>query len=299
MQSKQEQGHHYRVQTLRLLARLGYASTRQVARAVWGACTLSTRKMASRTIRWLFAAGYVVSRRDRDSVNGERLIALSAAGAEKLAEWGTPLMGGKAHARDWLRHAHAHRTACNAVFSATAGERDSLDDVGWSELEIRNGTAPAELSSFPFTADGQDLQKIPDLLLKRIDGVAAPVWVEVENTWRSAKDLQKAVSFMRAMFRQPAPPASLILFVITAPGASSIGRRLAAALGPGDPHTDGRSRPLRELDAHILAKRISVLELDQGTLTFRRVPISLPDQKPAEVAKAPRDKPSSPPPMTH
>lgn len=279
MSSKQEQGHHYRVQTLHLLARLGYASTRQVARAVWGACNLSTRKMSSRTIRWLLAAGYVVGRRDRHSVNGERLIALSAAGAAKLAEWGNPLMGGKAHARDWLRHAHAHRTACNAVFAAAAGDRASFADVGWSELEIRNGTAPAELSSFRFTTDGQELQKIPDLLLKRVDGNPAPAWVEVENTWRSAKDLQKLVSFMRAMFRLATPPASLILFVVTSPGAASIGRRLAAALGPGDPHTDGRSRPIRELDAHILAKRITVLELDQGTLTFRHIPLPAPGQK--------------------
>ena len=51
--NKRTQGHIYRAQTLRLLAHLGYASTRQVTKAVWRECDESSRKMAGRTLRWL------------------------------------------------------------------------------------------------------------------------------------------------------------------------------------------------------------------------------------------------------
>ena len=47
MMNKQRQGQIYRVNTMRLLARLGYASTRQIARAVWAGCDESSRKTVS------------------------------------------------------------------------------------------------------------------------------------------------------------------------------------------------------------------------------------------------------------
>lgn len=98
--SKRTRGNAYRVNTLRLLARVGYASTRQVARAVWWRCDESTRKMAGRTLRWLLEHGLIVTKRDGDSINGEQLAAVTAAGAAWLAENGDPLPYGKAHARD-------------------------------------------------------------------------------------------------------------------------------------------------------------------------------------------------------
>jgi predicted transcriptional regulator len=105
MASKMQQGRDYRSKTLMLLARLGYATTRQVAMAIWGSCNLSNRKMAGRTIRWLIQRGYVVEKRDGDSVAGERMVALTRAGAALLAEV-MPLPGNRSHARDWLPTQH-------------------------------------------------------------------------------------------------------------------------------------------------------------------------------------------------
>lgn len=68
--SNQARGERYRQHTLELLARLGYGSARQVARGVWSQLTPSTRKMASRLLGRLRNERLVVSKRDRDSVNG-------------------------------------------------------------------------------------------------------------------------------------------------------------------------------------------------------------------------------------
>lgn len=259
-QNTREKGRAYAIKTLILLSRLGYATTRQVARAVWSRCDDSTRKMASRTIRRLLADGLVVERRDGDSINGERLIALTAAGAGWLSQE-HPLPGGKPHARDWLRHAHSHRTMCNSVYCAMAG--DLLDmDVGWTELEIRNGVAPPNLSVVPYR-DGNGFieRKVPDILLT-LDTL--PTWVEVENTWRSAKDLQKLIEFMRAAFAAPTPPIASVWLVITAPGASTIGDRLRKAMTHAP--DSGYARTVRELDERILCQHVNVYALDHVTL---------------------------------
>jgi hypothetical protein len=79
--NKREQGHVYRVHALMTLAHLGYATTRQLARIVHRQCSASTRKMMTRTIRWLLEERLVVTKRDGDSVAGEMLVALTAKGA--------------------------------------------------------------------------------------------------------------------------------------------------------------------------------------------------------------------------
>lgn len=262
--SKRTRGHAYRVNTLRLLARLGYASTRQVARAIWWRCDESTRKMAGRTLRWLLERGYIVTRRDGDSINGEQLSAVTAAGAAWLAEHGEPLPWGKAHARDWLRHAHSHRTACNSVYTAMCGLFP--DSVAWSELEVRAGLAP--ICKLEYCVDGIDTVKIPDLIADHANGVE---WVEVENTWRSDKDLQKMIESMRAMFRS-SKGISCVHFVITSPGAKTIGQRLHKAMTHD--MDSGWPRQVKELDARILATRIKVSQLDPETLTL--TPIGRP-----------------------
>lgn len=254
--STQKQGHEYRANTLRFLARVGYASTRQVARAVWWKCTASTRRMASRTLGWLAERGLIVTRRDENSVAGEQLSAVSAAGATWLAEHGEPLPYGKAHARDWLRHAHSHRTACNSVYAATGGLFP--DTSAWSELEIRASLAP--MAQLTFTQDGTDIAKVPDVLIERHDGL---VWVEVENTWRSDKDLVKMVAALRAMFHQPGRIREA-WFVITSPGAKTIGQRLRKALTHGP--ESGWPRQVRETDARILERHLHVFILDGETL---------------------------------
>ncbi len=263
--SKRTRGHAYRVNTLKLLGRVGYASTRQVARAVWWRCDESTRKMAGRTLRWLLEHGYIVTKRDGNNINGEQLSAVTAAGAAWLAENGDPLPYGKAHARDWLRHAHSHRTACNSVYAAMCGLFP--DTVAWSELEVRAGLAP--VCKLEYTLDGVDTVKVPDLVADHANGLE---WVEVENTWRSDKDLAKMVESMRAMFRGNGKGISCVHFVITSPGAKTIGQRLRKALTHG--MDSGWPRQVKELDARILSQHIKVSALDPETLTL--TPIGRP-----------------------
>lgn len=265
--STQAQGYKYRVKTLYLLARLGYASTRQIARAVWGKCNLSTRKMAARTLRHLLKAGHIVARRDAHSVAGEQLVALTRSGISALTESIT-LPGNRVHARDWLRHAHKHRTAANSAYAAFAG--DLLDlDIGWTELEIRSGDAPPELALFKFRVDGAVCQKIPDVLFDFGEQMA---WVEVENNWRSTKDFVKLIGFLRAMFAVERPLVGQVTFIITTSGAKTIGDRLQAALTHDDP-LDGTPRQMRELDARILAHHIQIWKLDHDSLELEPVPL--------------------------
>lgn len=262
--NKREQGHEYRVQTMIFLARTGYGSTRQVARAVWRGGDMSSRKMASRTLRWLLEQGYIVTKRDGGSVNGEQLSAVTSVGAAWIAEHGEPLPGGKAHARDWLRHAHAHRTACNSVYAAKCGMLDE-ERLIWSELEVRAKIAP--IHQFAYTFDEKKTVKIPDLLAKLANG--GYEWIEVENNWRSETDLKKMIACMRAMFWGAQTRFSHVHFVITAPGAKSIGQRLRRAM-THDLHS-GEARQIKELDARILREHLKVSTLDPETLELKRV----------------------------
>lgn len=262
--NKREIGQENRTRALYVLARLGYATTRQLAFGVWGECTDSTRKMAGRLIRRLLQARLVVER--RDDQNDERMVALTAAGAAELAHQDEGLPGGKPHARDWLRHAHAHRTASNSTYLAMASRLGSLE-AGWTEIEIHNGRAPADLAKYRYKHDGLERAKVPDVLYDK-DGQR--VWVEVENTWRSAPDLAKVVAFLRELFRATPAPVQVVWFVVTVPGARTIGSRIRTALTHYDP-TDGTPRQVRELDARIL-QQIRVLELDQEAFTLAIIP---------------------------
>lgn len=264
MGSKKQLGQDYRYKTMYLLARLGYATTRQIAMAVWGRCDLSSRKMAGRTIRWLLAHGYIVEK--RDGLADERLIALTKAGAAEVAHE-MPLPGNRSHARDWLRHAHHHRTASNSVYAALAGYKRNLD-VGMSELEIRVGEAPANLALFQYRVDGEVRQKIPDLLVDLTDNTTA--WIEVENCWRGGKDFAKLIEFLRAIFNMPKPPVSAVWFVITSPGAKSIGKRIRAAMTHAE-NDFAITRQVKELDSRILEKLVRVLQLNVDTLELNPV----------------------------
>jgi hypothetical protein len=257
--NKREQGTLYRALTLRALAHLGYATTRQIAKIVWRQCDGSTRKMAGRTLRWLHERGYIVTKRDGDSVNGEQLTAVTAAGAEWLARNGDPLPFGKAHARDWLRHAHSHRTACNSVYAA-AGLL--ADRCAWSELEIRAGLAP--LRQLAYSNEGVVQGKIPDVLLQLTTGLA---WIEVENSWRSNNELAKVVASMRSMFVDKR--IAQVHFVITAPGAKTIGARLRKAFT--HEAQSGEPRQVRELDSKILHGFMKVFTLNSDTLEMSAV----------------------------
>ncbi len=264
MTSKQQTGHDDRVAALTLLTRLGYASTRQIAAGTYGACTLSTRSMASRMLRDLLGRGYLVEKRDGNTVNGERLVALSRAGVNALAQM-APLPAGRKHGRDWLRHSHAHRTACNSVFVAHAGVQAPNHHQGRTELEIQCGLAPARLVPFSFRCDGELHQKVPDLLLSGTAG-AAPTWVEVENSWRGARDFRKLIGFLRSVFGMREPPISKVMFVSTSPASRSIGERLRSAMS--HENGSGYSRIVQELDRRILGSRADVMQLDAEAMTL-------------------------------
>ena len=68
------------------------------------------------------------------------------------------------------------------------------------------------------------------------------------------------------MFRNPGSIVACVHFVITAPGAKSIGTRLRKALTHGP--DSGWPRQVRELDARILSAHIKVSVLDPETLTL-------------------------------
>lgn len=266
MQSKMEIGRAYRVQTMQVLARLGYATTRQVSMCLFGGCSDSERKQAGRTIRKLLSLGHVVEKRSNGNVSSERMIALTRAGVAALGE-DVELIAGRAHARDWLRHAHGHRTACNSVWAACYR---GLTPPGWTELEIRAGAAPRVLSMLSLRLpSGEVLQKIPDLLLESYIGDAfpMPVWAEVENAWRGPKDFDKLVRFLRALFSLEQPLIHQVWFIITASGAKSIGKRLRTAIAD----ETGRTTTAKARDVRMLAECIKVFQLDSENLDL--VPI--------------------------
>jgi hypothetical protein len=215
--------------------------------------------MASRTLRWLLERGLVVARRDGDGVNlanHELLFALNQAGAQEVRRQGSSLVAAKVHARDYLRHAHAHRTACNSVYVAMRGNV-------WSELEVRSGECP--VASFRYQLNGVDAEKIPDLVAT--DG-AGFEWIEVENSWRSEKDLVKVVDCMRAMFSDWTK-ITRMHFVITAASSRGIGERLKERLTHGLDFA--WPRQAKERDARILTQHLRVSELDPVTLELREV----------------------------
>lgn len=255
--------------TMRLLSRLGYATTRQIARGVWRQVTPSTRKMANRAVNTMLDQGLIVER--RSDINSERMVALTKAGVQRLKTVADlSLVNDRPHARHWLRHAHAHRTASNSVF--VAGSLYEGDWCGETELEIRS-SEPAELPEahckYRSSVDANVTEhKIADTVLYLDQGA---IWVEVEQSSRGAKDFAKCLDWLRAMYSMRKPNAAEVWFVITAPGANRIGERLKKGLTPGDFVNDARPRHEKELDLHILRERIKVFVLDPDTLVLKRI----------------------------
>lgn len=208
----------------------------------------------------------VKTKRDGDSVTGEMFAALTQKGAAFAADNSNSLPGGKSHARDWLRHAHSHRTACNSVSAAAMATGYGV----WTELCIQAG----EVDEGRYSFGEKEVTKIADLLVEE-EGKDGIVWVEVENSYRNDKDLGKVIGMMRSMFRNdvnhaPDKRYREVWFVITRPGAKNIGTRLRKALTHED--GDGTYVLLRKADELILAQHLKVFELDTETLELHPVP---------------------------
>lgn len=259
--NKKELGEHRRKRAIELLARTGYASTRQIAFFLHGSCTESTRRMTRNTMGWLAKNKLVVSKREGTgviNVNTEMLFALNAAGVQAARDLGVEPPGGKLHARDYLRHAHSHRTACNSVFANLAARGIEV----WSELEVQSEQAPLKTHEF-WSSDDERLGKTPDLLVRRQQGLA---WVEVENAWRSEKDLQKMVDAMRSLFEQEI--AESFHFYVTNAGGMRIRQRLMQKLTHGP--ESGWDASTRLLDER-LKRHIVVAAVDPETLLHEAI----------------------------
>jgi hypothetical protein len=252
----------HREATLLFIARVGYATVRQVARAVWGKADKSARMCAGRSLRWLSERNLLTRKRDGDTASCEYLYALTRAGVTTLNGLDVSLPGGKAHGRDWLRYAHSHRNACNDVFAslyASAELKEAKMKV-YSELEIRAGTAPVCNLEYK-SADGSRFSKIPDLLM--VGPRDRVTWIEVENAYRNDRDLQKVLSMMRAEALTEKPRVNQFVFYITAKGAVRIGERLKNALKPEPGAALGS---IAAADTRILREMLFVFAIDRDTL---------------------------------
>lgn len=260
--SKRQLGQARRHEALRFLACVGYASTRQLAYALTGSTSKSSTVMVSRTVRWLIAHKLVTER--RDDLNHERLVALTKTGAQRIRDE-LELAGDRVHAHDLLRHAHAHRTVCNSVYANYWHKGIEA----CSELEVRAGYAE-NLSSITYkcNSEQEDVTKIPDLVVKefRKDGRSLRSWVEVENGWRSERDLLRLVYLCKHVFQQRTPPFDRLVFIVAKPVARKIRSRLLAAMkkiaGENGDLDLGGSIPE-------IMQRVLVHEIDSETLETR------------------------------
>ncbi|RQW19575.1 hypothetical protein EHS17_15295 [Rhodobacteraceae bacterium CH30] len=261
--STKEQGQENRESALRSCARLGYMTIRQFAMIQWRRCDKSAMRMAARTLQRLADDKLIVRRRDGDSITSEQLCALSAAGAGWVRENIEALPCDKKHGRDWIRHAHPHRTACNDAYAALR-KRLAPGSGLVTELEVRSGELETPIISF--TEDHKTVTKIPDLLLTTREGV---VWIEVEHSRRNDKDLERIIFAMRKMFSTESGVITVV-FIVTRPVARKIGERLRKKLTHN--YADALPRQVKELDAKILSK-LTVFELNPETLELTSIPV--------------------------
>jgi hypothetical protein len=256
----------HREATLLLLARLGYGTARQVARAVWCKADASSRVSAGRTLRWLLSKNLITRRRDGGTASCEYLYALTRSGVQWLNGLDGYLPGGRPHARDWLRYAHPHRTACNDVASSLLGQKALVAGglTVYSELEIRSGIVPISKLEYA-AAGGTRFAKIPDLLITGPRGVG---WVEVENAYRNERDFQKMLAMMRAEALSKEPRVNQFIFYICARGAARIGARFQNALAFDLTAPPGS---IAAADTKIQREMLFVFELDRESLQEKRV----------------------------
>lgn len=121
-----------------------------------------------------------------------------------------------------------------------------------------------ESALFPFSVDGVDYAKIPDLVASADHDHYE--WIEVENSWRSDKDLSKIVECLRAMFKDESSRITKVHFVVTVEGARTIYKRLRKKMTHGS--GSGLASYVRALDARIHEQHIKVWFLDTETLTL-------------------------------
>lgn len=167
------------------LHRFGWLKTRQIAALVWPeSAEGGGYSMAQRTLRRLKLARKVIAKIAPD---GATIYALGRGGAQLLRET-TEIEDAKT-TRDCMRSlpAYDHRALANDLAIAWIAQ----GKTAWTEHEVQTGRAPVKVHR----------GKIPDLLLDWSEKTVAAddevvlAWVEVENTWKSNRELDKMLAF--------------------------------------------------------------------------------------------------------
>ena len=167
------------------LYRFGWLKTRQIAALVWPeSAEGGGYSMAQRTLRRLKLARKVIPKLGPD---GATIYALGRGGAQLLRET-TEIEDAKT-TRDCMRTlpAYDHRALANDLAISWIAQ----GKTAWTEHEVQTGRAPVKVFR----------GKIPDLLLDWSEKTLAPddevvlAWVEVENAWKSNREMDKMLGF--------------------------------------------------------------------------------------------------------
>lgn len=251
-------GAQRKLAVLYFLARAGYATSRQLAYFCTGSTSKAKTNMLNRTLARMQAAGLIHERFDR--LRTERFVALTAAGAQLAAAEIPALQGVAPKVRDNLRHVNAHRTACNGVLAYYLRKYPpEQGHMVQSELEIASDKTQGRMQ-FWSEADHATLTKVADCIVRvRRDNEWQTYWLEMENCYRSPRDLLRLVAWCRQWYRDGFRFRALVLMVGT-PAAHSIGDRLLRALQQAATH----DYELREQLPNII-QRLQVVEFDAAS----------------------------------
>jgi hypothetical protein len=171
------------------LYRFGWLKTRQIAALVWPeSAEGGGYSMAQRTLRRLKLARKVIAQIAPD---GATIYALGRGGAQLLRET-TEIVEAKT-TRDCMRYlsAYDHRALANDLAISWIAQ----GKTAWTEHEVQTGRAPIRVLR----------GKIPDLLLDWSEKTVAAddevvlAWVEVENAWKSNREMDKMIGFFCAL----------------------------------------------------------------------------------------------------
>lgn len=222
-------GAQRRLDVLYFLARAGYATTRQLAYYCTGSASKNKTNMLNRTLSRMLADKLIHERIDR--LQTERFVALTTAGA-RLATEQIPALGGiTPSVRDNLRHVNAHRTAANGILAYYLKKYPPVDGhIVRSELEIAANRALGQMQYWS-GPDNRSLDKVADGIIKvSRNGGWNTFWLEIENSYRSPRDLQRLVAFCRQWYRYRFQPFDMLVLVVTSDCAKTVGDRLVNAL---------------------------------------------------------------------
>lgn len=252
-----------RLEVLYFLARAGYATTRQLAFYCTGSASKNKTNMLNRTLSRMLADRLIHERVDR--LQTERFVALTATGAHLAVKKIPALKGEVPSVCDNLRHVNSHRTAANGILAYYLRKYPSAaGHVVRSEIEIAANRALGQMQYWS-GPDNRSLDKVADGIIKvSRNNQWHSYWLEVENSYRSPRDLQRLVAFCRQWYRNRFQPFGTLVLIITDDCAKTVGERLFKALQQAahDDYDFGAGVPF-------LMQRIQILEFDAASNEVR------------------------------